>query len=132
MTKIVYSVGVEVADPQLNHLFGAAWPDHQPTAFAPVLDRSLTWVTAWQGDSLVGYVNIATDGGSHAFVLDTTVHPDLRRRGIGQELVRVALEEARAAGMAWMHVDHEPHLEGFYRGCGFVPTTAGLVDLRAS
>ena len=30
---------------------------------------------------------------------------------------------------AWLHVDFEPHLEGFYRACGFRPTAAGLIDL---
>lgn len=38
-----------------------------------MFDRSLTWVAAWRGEQLVGFVNMATDGGAHAFVLDTTV-----------------------------------------------------------
>ena len=32
-------------------------------------------------------------------------------------------------GMTWLHVDYEPHLDGFYRGCGFRPTAAGLLRL---
>jgi hypothetical protein len=28
-------------------------------------------------------------------------------------------------------VDYEPHLDGFYRGCGFRHTLAGLIDLKA-
>jgi hypothetical protein len=30
-----------------------------------------------------------------------------------------------------LHVDYEPHLDGFYRGCGFRPTAAGLLRLPA-
>jgi hypothetical protein len=33
--------------------------------------------------------------------------------------------EVTAAGCPWLHVDYEPHLDGFYRGCGFRPTAAG-------
>jgi len=73
---------------------------------------------------------VATDGGAHAFVLDTTVHPGLRRRGVGRRLVAAAVERARAAGAAWLHVDYEPHLDAFYRGCGFRPTAAGLLPLN--
>jgi GNAT superfamily N-acetyltransferase len=62
-------------------------------------------------------------------VLDTTVHPDERRHGLGQRLVRAAADEARAAGIEWLHVDYEPHLAAFYRGCGFTPTAAGLLSL---
>jgi hypothetical protein len=31
--------------------------------------------------------------------------------------------------MEWLHVDYEPHLDSFYRACGFQPTLAGLLEL---
>ncbi|WP_425146888.1 GNAT family N-acetyltransferase [Deinococcus sp.] len=82
-----------------------------------VLARSLCWVTAHAGTRLIGFVNVAWDGGLHAFLLDTAVHPDFSRRGIGSQLVRRAAREAGARGAGWLHVDFEAHLEGFYRGC---------------
>jgi len=95
-----------------------------------VLDRSLTWVVARRAEQLVGFVNVATDGAAHAFIVDTTVHPVVQRQGVGRRLVAVAIEHARAAGAEWLHVDYEPHLDEFYRGCGFRPTAAGLLRLR--
>jgi GNAT superfamily N-acetyltransferase len=94
--------------------------------------HSLGWVCAREpaGGRLVGFVNIAWDGGSHAFLLDTLVPAAQRRRGIGRRLVAVAVEEARAAGCEWLHVDFEDDLRPFYfDACGFVPTNAGLVNL---
>ena len=70
-----------------------------------------------------------TDGGIHAFLLDTTVHPDYRRQGIATELVALVTSAARARGADWLHVDYEPHLAGFYRACGFRHTEAGLIAL---
>ncbi len=122
-------VRAPVADAQLNELFAAAWPSHTDTAFGPIHERSLTWITAWREDRLVGYVNVATDGGMHAFLLDPTVHPAERRRGLGQRLVRAAAREAAEAGATWLHVDYEARLDEFYRRCGFVPTAAGLMRL---
>jgi GNAT superfamily N-acetyltransferase len=75
-------------------------------------------------------VNVAWDGGAHAFLLDTTVHPDHQRQGIATALVRRAVDLARERGAHWLHVDYEPHLDGFYRGCGFRPTAAGLIALK--
>ena len=87
---------------------------------------------AWQERELAGFVNVAWDGGSHAFILDTVVAATARRQGIGAGLVAVATEHARAAGCEWLHVDCEDHLTGFYfRSCGFTPTNAGLIDLTA-
>ncbi|MFI8504399.1 GNAT family N-acetyltransferase [Streptomyces sp. NPDC085524] len=122
-------VRAALADAELNALFAAAWPGHGELSFAPVLERSLAWVTARREGRLVGYVNVAWDGGVHAFVLDTTVHPQERRRGLGVRLVRAAAEAARERGAQWLHVDYEPHLEPFYRQCGFRPTAAGLLAL---
>ena len=91
--------------------------------------HSLTWVEAYAAARLVGFVNVAWDGGTHAFLLDPCVDPEHRRAGIGRELVRRAADAARAAGCTWLHVDHEPHLASFYARCGFSPTPAGLLRL---
>jgi ribosomal protein S18 acetylase RimI-like enzyme len=96
-----------------------------------VRPHSLGWVSARIDDgTLVGFVNVAWDGGDHAFLIDAKVHPDHQRRGIGTELVRIAARHAKEAGCEWMEVDFEERLAPFYYGaCGFVPTRAGLLHL---
>jgi GNAT superfamily N-acetyltransferase len=128
---IEYRISPMIDDTELNRLFAAAWPGHRGRAYGPVLARSFTYICAFTPGGLVGFVNVAWDGGVHAFLLDTTVAPEYRRRGVGTELVRRAADVARRAGLEWLHVDYEPHLDGFYRGCGFRPTTAGLLRLPA-
>jgi GNAT superfamily N-acetyltransferase len=94
--------------------------------------HSLGWVCAWDGPELAGFVNVAWDGGVHAFILDTVVAGPLRRHGVGARLVEVAAREAGAAGCEWLHADFEDHLGPFYLGrCGFRPTNAGLLRLGA-
>ena len=92
---------------------------------------SLGWVTARDGERLVGFVNVAWDGGAHAFILDTLAAQDMRRQGIGRRLVEVARDEARDAGSEWLHVDFDEELSRFYfEGCGFSATPAGLIALQ--
>jgi GNAT superfamily N-acetyltransferase len=92
--------------------------------------HSLGWVIARGGDRLVGFVNVPWDGLVHAWIQDTMVARDVRHRGVGTELVAVAVREARAAGCEWLHVDFEDHLRPFYfDACGFAPTSAGLIEL---
>jgi GNAT superfamily N-acetyltransferase len=109
-------------------------------AFAhPVLDidwtqqvqtHSLGWVTARDAGELVGFVNVAWDGGIHAFLLDTLVMAERQRQGIGAQLVAVAAAGARAAGCEWLHVDFEEEHRPFYvEACGFEPAPAGLMAL---
>jgi ribosomal protein S18 acetylase RimI-like enzyme len=119
-----------VTNDELNTLFAASWPNHIWCDCRPILEQSLAFVCAYQAERLVGFVNLAWDGGIHAFVLDTTVHPELRQRGIGQQLVRQAAVVAQERGIEWLHVDFEPHLLGFYQRCGFQHTEAGLIHLK--
>ncbi|MGR9484477.1 GNAT family N-acetyltransferase [Rhizobium leguminosarum] len=114
---------------ELNTLWSAAWVAPAPRDFTPILSRSLTHIGAYHDNQLVGFVNVAWDGGIHAFILDTSVHPDMRRQGIATRLVREATRVARERGAEWLHVDFESHLTGVYRACGFRPTKAGLIKL---
>lgn len=127
--SIPIAVNPPLADDALNALFAAAWPGHAPRAFAPVLRRGLAYLGAVADDRLVGFVNLAWDGGAHAFLLAPTVHPRWQRRGLGTRLVRAAAGVARAQGVEWLHVDYAPHLDAFSRACGFTPTLAGLLRL---
>lgn len=116
-------------DAALNALFAASWPDHVARPFGPSLARCLTYLGAFRGADLVGFVKVAWDGGDHAFLLDPTVHPSARRRGVGTALVRAARGAAAASGAVWLHVDYEAHLTPFYTAAGFRPTGAGLIAL---
>jgi GNAT superfamily N-acetyltransferase len=92
--------------------------------------HSLGWVCARWDRRLIGFVNVAWDGGVHAFVLDPVVAAEVRRQGVGSRLVSVAEEHARLAGCEWLHVDFEEHLRPFYfDSCGFRSTNAGLIRL---
>jgi GNAT superfamily N-acetyltransferase len=112
---------------ELDALWRAAWGSPADDYGTRVLPRSLAHLGAYDDDRLVGFVNLAWDGGIHCFLLDTCVAPDLRRRGIATLLVRRAIEVAWERGAGWVHVDFEPHLEGLYRDCGFRFTGAGLI-----
>ncbi len=130
--QYAYRVGPPLTNDTLNGLFREAWPNYRDRDFGPVLARSLTYIGAFDGDNLIGFVYLAWDGGYHAFLLDTTVRPEYRRIGIGQELVRRAMQATRTLGVEWVHVDFEPRLREFYRRCGFGLTEGGLMNLTRS
>jgi predicted N-acetyltransferase YhbS len=95
-----------------------------------VRSHSLGWVTAREGQDLVGFVNVVWDGSVHAFILDTMVKEAKKRQGIGTGLVKEATKHARAAGCEWLHVDFEDKLHSFYySACGFQSTPGGLIKL---
>jgi GNAT superfamily N-acetyltransferase len=127
---IVFRIRPDISNGQLNQLhaqgFEHAVVDHD---WQSQLSRSLLWVGAFHRERLVGFVNVAWDGGVHAFLLDTAVDVSYRRRGIGTRLVREAIAGLRRhGGIEWLHVDSDPELmKEFYFAAGFSPTAAGVV-----
>jgi GNAT superfamily N-acetyltransferase len=128
---ITYEDRPDLTNERLNELYAASWPNHTFCDFEPVLERSLTFECAFFSEQLVGFVYLAWDGGQHAFLLDATVRPEFRRKGIGTELVKRAVRQAAGHGLEWVHVDFEPHLREFYSRCGFISTDAGLIRLSS-
>lgn len=127
---IVYRLDPFPGDAELAAIWNAAWGQPWTGELGRILPRSLVHACAYDEARLVGYVNVAWDGGSHAFLLDPTVDVNYQRRGIARGLIRRVADAARERGAEWLHVDHEPQLGAFYRRCGFRSTHAGLIDLR--
>jgi len=127
--SIIIARNPPIMDDDLNALRTAAWTRVGDRDWAPIFARSLGWVGAFDDKRLIGFINVAWDGGVHAFLLDTTVHPDHQRQGLGRALVQEAAALARAHAVEWLHVDYEEALTVFYTDCGFRPTPAGLIDL---
>jgi GNAT superfamily N-acetyltransferase len=129
---ISYEWRGQIANDELNALHAEGF-GHRLLAddwAAQLAGHSLGWVTARDGAALAGFVNVAWDGGVHAFILDTLVAEAARRQGVGTRLVADAAEHARTAGCEWLHVDFDDELIPFYFGAGgFRPTNAGLIAL---
>ncbi|MBS1195750.1 MAG: acetyltransferase [Actinobacteria bacterium] len=129
---ISYEWRGEFSNPDLDSLHAEGF-GHGPSATdwqAQLTRHSLGWVCARDGGELVGFVNVAWDGGAHAFLLDTLTARRVQGQGVGTALVARAAEGARAAGCEWLHVDFDQELDSFYLdACGFSPTPAGLIRL---
>lgn len=127
--EVIYKVNPSISKAELNALFQAVW-GHEQANYLKVLHHSLSYICAYEKTKLIGFVNLAWDGGIHAFILDTSVHPEHQKQGVGTELVKRAIKEARAQGCDWVHVDYEAHLDSFYKACGFRSSFAGVLKLN--
>lgn len=129
--NIAYEWRGDLSDAEMADLVAAHGGEPRTGWWDHVRPHSLGWVTARDDTGrAVGFVNVAWDGGDHAFLLDTKTRSELQRSGIGTRLVRVAIQHAAEAGCEWLHVDFDEQLGEFYfEACGFRPTSAGLIQL---
>jgi len=131
MAGVVYTWRGAITDDEMVELVDSHGGRSVQGWWDQIRPHSLGWVAARDPDGvLVGFVNVAWDGGDHAFLIDTKTRGSWQRRGIGTEVVRHAAQHAKAAGCEWLHVDFEPDLARFYiEACGFRDTDAGLIHL---
>jgi len=129
-SEISYLWRGAISDDEMVDLIESHGGDASSGWWDQIRAHSLGWVSARHGETLVGFVNVAWDGGDHAFLLDTKTRGDRQRQGIATNLVAVATDYAKAAGCEWLHVDFRPEHRPFYlEACGFEPTDAGLIHL---
>lgn len=135
MREVQYLWRAEFTNPEMNRLHAEAFEhrvyDESEWDWVGLCnEHSLGWATARLEGRLIGFVNVLWDGLVHAWIQDLMVASDVRRSGIGVQLVDTARNAAKAAGCEWLHVDFEDHLRQFYLdAAGFTPTNGGLIDL---
>ncbi|MBT2551393.1 GNAT family N-acetyltransferase [Arthrobacter sp. ISL-65] len=95
-------VRFNVDDASLSQLHADAFG--APSRMTPWRERlelhSVSWVGAFEGEQLVGFVHAVWDGGSHAFLLDTAVAPGYQSQGIGTAIVKSLIEDIAKRGLS--------------------------------
>lgn len=94
---------------------------NHPEKLKKSYDHSLYTLAAYEGERLVGMIRVVGDGVSIIFIQDLLVHPDYRRKGIGQKLITAVLEKYKNVRQKALLTDNMPILKSFYRSVGLVP-----------
>jgi GNAT superfamily N-acetyltransferase len=76
-------------------------------------------IAAYEGDMLVGFCRVVSDGSNMAWLGDVFVQPEYRGRGIGIELVREAVEFDEHRDLLWYLGTRDAH--ELYAKFGFEP-----------
>ncbi|HEX2505309.1 MAG TPA: GNAT family N-acetyltransferase [Gaiellaceae bacterium] len=74
----------------------------------------------------LGFARAVSDGVAFAYLADVYVHPDVRGRGLGTELVRELVERGPLAGVKWLLHTEDAH--GVYERVGFGVPSRKLME----
>ena len=103
---------------ELEHVLFDIDDPWSSVAFLEALAAGHHYVSAWEGNSLVGYAGLAR-AGSEAEIHTLAVDPAYQRRGIGRALLRAVLDHAVGATVFLeVRIDNESAIQ-LYRSEGF-------------
>jgi GNAT superfamily N-acetyltransferase len=93
-----------------------------------LIGTSARVVAAYDGARLVGFCRVVSDGASVAWLGDVFVLPTHRGRGIGEELVREAVQDPALRDLQWYLGTRDAH--DLYRRFGFHEPDDGRTMVR--
>ena len=96
----------------------------------PALRDYLT-IACYDGDELVGFLDVVSNGVTDAYIQDVMVRPDYQGRGIGTELMNRAMERLKNDRIYMISVIYgEESLRPFYERFGFCTMLCGQMETR--
>lgn len=106
-------------------------PGREHDDFNETLKRSLAYVIVRdEGGNLIGYCNLAWDGGRHATIFDLNVHPDHRNKDFVFLMLEELLEVAKnTPSLRFLHADFNKSRTKIAEKYGFDIINGGIMYL---
>ncbi len=125
-----YSFDREIELQQLQGLLRqTGWANRRSVeGIQQMLDGTLLTLGAWEGDHLVGFVRVITDGIYRALIDDVVVEESKRGTGIGSELMQRITE--RLAGVEEVFLRCGEQVVPFYERHGYERSNGVIMDLK--
>jgi len=76
-------------------------------------------VNAYDGEKLVGFGRVVTDGVLHAMIYDMIILPSYQNRGIGSRILNLLVNKCREANIRDIQLFCAQNKQGFYEKHGF-------------
>ena len=119
MKDIQYKTTKNFSESELKELFlSVNWSSgNYPEKLVIAMENSSSVFTAWNGDKLVGLINILDDGIMTAYAHYLLITPEYQHIGIGENLVKLVAEKYKDY-LRIILIAYDKEI-GFYEHCGF-------------
>ncbi len=96
----------------------SAYTKDLPTLMEAI-ENSLTVITAWHDDQLVGLIRVIGDGLTIIYIQDILVLKSYHNKGIGSELLGRILDQYKNVRQKVLLTEEAPDVRAFYEKNGF-------------
>ena len=119
MSDIIYKDTKDFRSHELQDLFlSVKWlSGNYPDKLAVAMKNSDAVFSAWDGDKLVGLINVLDDSIMTAYIHYLLVNPKYQGQGIGKELLRLIKEKYKDY-LRIVLIAHDTAID-FYEKCGY-------------
>ncbi|MFN8656421.1 MAG: GNAT family N-acetyltransferase [Candidatus Obscuribacterales bacterium] len=102
------------------------WSRREPALITRALLNSLAVISAWEGQTLVGFARATGDMVFNATIWDVAVRPTHQRRGLGRLVMIELLKDLDTFEIPLVTLYADPGTDSFYRKFGFSTDPSGV------
>ena len=119
MKNIQYKTTKNFSESELKELFlSVNWSSgNYPEKLVKAMENSSSVFSAWNGDKLVGLINILDDGIMTAYAHYLLITPEYQHIGIGENLIKLVADKYKDY-LRIILIAYDKEI-GFYEHCGF-------------
>lgn len=127
---IKYVENKKLSSEKLVKLYSSVgWTDY--TSDISILEKaianSLSVITAWDNDELIGLIRCIGDGYTILYIQDLLVKPEYQNKKIGTKLLTMILEKYQNVRQKMLLAEDLPSLRSFYEKLNFVSCDHGEI-----
>lgn len=89
------------------------------------IDNSLSVITAWENNKLIGLIRVIGDGYTIVYIQDILVHPIFQNKNIGTQLMTRILNKYKDVRQKTLLTNEAPDVRHFYEKFGFISCDKG-------
>ncbi|WP_035664940.1 GNAT family N-acetyltransferase [Halalkalibacter akibai] len=125
---IIYQQNKECSEVDLKRLYDSvnwtAYTKDMPRLLKAI-NQSLTVITAWNDNELVGLIRVVGDGQTIIYIQDILVIDNYQRQGVGSELLKMVLLTYDDVRQKILLTNDAPDVRRFYEKHGFASCDKG-------
>jgi len=126
---INYKENVQIDKKDLDYLYSSVgWIAYTNDLdnLKNAIDNSLSVITAWDDDKLIGLIRVIGDGYTILYIQDILVHPDFQNRSIGTQLMTKILSKYKDVRQKTLLTEDSSNVRHFYEKFRFTSCDKGI------
>lgn len=114
---------------QMCHLRKSVGWNELKTLMSKPSMNNLFNIVCTENNKMIGFLSVVSNNVTDAYIQDVMVAPEFQRKGIGTELMNLAIAEIKTRGIYMISVIYgEENLRPFYEKFGFYTMLCGQLE----
>ncbi len=123
-----YEFSPQVSPQEVSELRNSVGWNGMEQCYKNSFKRSYFYICCYDDNKLIGFLDVVSNGVTDAYIQDVMVNPDYQGKGIGTNLMKLAIDKLIEDNIYMISVLFQDSLLPFYKKFGFNILLAGQLE----